>query len=630
MSLSVRGLAVLSVLAFVAAGCKESSGPAVDVFTSLQLEAPDEDVASVQVTVSGPDMDARTVTLTKQAGRWSGVIDAVPVGGGHTFAGAALDGSGARLHEATVSDVALTEEAGSAAVYLLLPSSQTSSDVPVVTSLVASPGTLTGGKPVSLKAAVRGTGAGSAPVAAWTSATGGSFSDAGSLQTTWTASRTENPALTLTLTEGKGASHALTVKLPVQNVRPLSEALFNVSPRVASAQATPEASVKDGAALSVTSVDPEGEALTYAWKASCVGVFEDPATATTRFLPTAQLPVVNCKPCDLTVTVTDPHGGQAQETVSTCVKPGPAAPTRLAEDNGHSLAIRPDGTVWAWGNNSQGQLGTGSTATSEPVPAQVPGLTDIVAVAAGSVHSFALRSDGTLFGWGGNDYGQLADEDRTLVRRTPAVVEGLPRIAAITTRNIYSLALGMDGTVWGWGNGKARPAEVALPPGISAISLEINDGLALHQMGTLFTWRLGFSGAPTEPTRLGTLSDILTISSGYNRSLALGADGAVYSWGLDPATNSRTEPQRMASLPRAAAIGSGGLVEDASAVLLEDGSVIWWSRLFPDLVRVASLPAMSRLGQGACLAQRADGAVFSWCNSNGGAVQVLSRPAAER
>ncbi|RYZ35680.1 MAG: hypothetical protein EOO72_11925, partial [Myxococcaceae bacterium] len=79
MSLSVRGLAVLAVLAFVAPGCNGSSAAAVEVFTSLQLETPDEDVASVQVTVSGPGMPARTVTLKKEAGRWSGVLRAVPV-----------------------------------------------------------------------------------------------------------------------------------------------------------------------------------------------------------------------------------------------------------------------------------------------------------------------------------------------------------------------------------------------------------------------------------------------------------------------------------------------------------------------------------------------------------------------
>ncbi|MHA7627935.1 RCC1 domain-containing protein [Corallococcus sp. M7] len=614
----------------MATGCKDSSVAAVDVFTSLQLETPDENVASVQVTVSGPDMPARTVTLKKEAGRWSGVLRAVPVGAGHTFVGAALDGSGARLHEATVSDVALTEEAGSAAVYLLLPSSQPDSDVPVVTSLVASPGDLSVGQAVSLTATVRGSATGGAPVAAWTSSVDGDFSDSGALKTTWTGSRVADGALTLTLTQARGPSGVLTVKLPVHNAKPLSEVLFNVWPSVRFAQAAPQVSVGEGAALAVTSVDPEGETLTYAWTAGCVGVFEDSSAASTRFTPTAQPPVADCKPCDLTVTVTDPHGGRAQEKLSTCVKPGPALPPVLAEGTTHFLAIRAGGTVWAWGGNALGQLGTGSTANLEPVPAQVPGLTDIVSVAAGTGHSLALRADGTLFGWGDNSYGQLADEDLATIRRAPVVVEGLPRIASIAAVNVHSLVLGVDGTVWSWGNGSAIPSRVDLPPGISGVSTELTHGVALHETGAVFTWANGVSQEATAPTRLDSLSGIVAISSAMSSSLALGADGTVYTWGPGAQQGSRTVPLRVPGLSRVAAIGGGGAFNSQSTALREDGSLYTWFFYFPEPTRVASLPAMSRLGQSSCFAQRADGAVFTWCTPAGDVVQVFSASPAGR
>ncbi|MBN9688397.1 MULTISPECIES: RCC1 domain-containing protein [unclassified Corallococcus] len=630
MSLSVRGLAVLAVLACLVPGCRDASTAAVDVVTSLQLETPDEDVASVQVTVSGPDMPARTVTLKKEAGRWSGVLRAVPVGAGHTFVGAALDGSGARLHEATVSDVALTEEAGSAAVYLLLPSSQPASDVPVVTSLVASPGDLSVGQAVSLTATVRGTETGGAPAAAWTSSADGDFSDSSALQTTWTGSRVADAALTLTLTQARGPSGVLTVKLPVHNAKPLSEVFFNVSPYVASARSTPETGVGEAAALAVTSVDLEGETLTHAWKASCVGVFEDITAATTRFTPTAQPPVVGCKPCDLTVIVTDPHGGRAQETVSTCVRPGAALPV-LAEGNGHFLVIRPGGTVWAWGNNAVGQLGTGSPATSEPVPAQVPGLTDIVAVSAASGYSLALRADGTLFAWGDNTSGQLANGDLATIRRTPVVVEGLPRIAAIATMNVYSLVLGVDGTVWSWGNGSPLLSRVDVPSGISAVATELMHGVALHETGTVFTWASSGSGKATAPTRIDSLSGIVAISSGMSSSLALGADGTVYTWGAGAEPGARTVPVRVPGLSRVAAIGSGGSFNATlSTALRDDGSLYTWASYFPSPQRVDSLPAMSRLGESSCIAQRADGAVFTWCNATLDPVQVLSGSPAEQ
>jgi alpha-tubulin suppressor-like RCC1 family protein len=71
----------------------------------------------------------------------------------------------------------------------------------------------------------------------------------------------------------------------------------------------------------------------------------------------------------------------------------------------HSLAVKSDGTVWSWGYNSYGQLGNGTT-TQRASPVRVQGLTGIVAVSAGGQHSLALASDGTIWAWGWNYYGQ--------------------------------------------------------------------------------------------------------------------------------------------------------------------------------------------------------------------------------
>ncbi len=90
----------------------------------------------------------------------------------------------------------------------------------------------------------------------------------------------------------------------------------------------------------------------------------------------------------------------------------------------HSLAVKSDGTVWAWGWNGDGRLGDGTTTDSlTPVP--VLGLTDVVAVAAGNDHSSAVKSDGTLWAWGDNSSGQLGD-GTTTNRSTPGQLTGLP------------------------------------------------------------------------------------------------------------------------------------------------------------------------------------------------------------
>ena len=127
----------------------------------------------------------------------------------------------------------------------------------------------------------------------------------------------------------------------------------------------------------------------------------------------------------------------------------------------HTLALLADGTVWAWGGNSYGQLGDG-TRTDFRLPGQVPGLGSVIAIAAGSQHSLALRSDGTVWAWGRNDYGQLGDG--TYAHREAPVQTLLPMPARkIGAGTDFSLAILQDGTVWGWGRISAEPGKPALP-----------------------------------------------------------------------------------------------------------------------------------------------------------------------
>ena len=106
----------------------------------------------------------------------------------------------------------------------------------------------------------------------------------------------------------------------------------------------------------------------------------------------------------------------------------------------HSLLRSRDGTVWAWGNNTLGQLGDGTTS-SRNVPAQVPGLSGVVAVSAGQGfqdeccyrgqgHSLALTQDGRVWAWGYNDHGQLGD-GTTTTRFSPVLVSGLSGVTRI-------------------------------------------------------------------------------------------------------------------------------------------------------------------------------------------------------
>ncbi|MBI3503143.1 MAG: T9SS type A sorting domain-containing protein [Bacteroidetes bacterium] len=125
--------------------------------------------------------------------------------------------------------------------------------------------------------------------------------------------------------------------------------------------------------------------------------------------------------------------------------------TAVGAGNSHSLFLKSDGTVWACGDNTRGQLGDGTTVT-KTTPVQVQGITGIIAVASKHETSLFLKNDGTVWACGNNQYGQLGNGSADAnPHPTPAQVLGLTGIVAIASGNIHSLFLKNDGTVWACG-----------------------------------------------------------------------------------------------------------------------------------------------------------------------------------
>ena len=124
--------------------------------------------------------------------------------------------------------------------------------------------------------------------------------------------------------------------------------------------------------------------------------------------------------------------------------------TALDGGEWHSLAVRSDGTVWAWGSNDFGQLGDGST-TDRTSPVQVSSISTAVAVAGGSHDSYALLANGTVMGWGLNVLGEIGD-GTTTQRLIPVTVPGLSNVTSIVAKGVHVYALRSDGTVWAWGS----------------------------------------------------------------------------------------------------------------------------------------------------------------------------------
>ncbi|MHB8574810.1 MAG: hypothetical protein ACYDCQ_05705 [Dehalococcoidia bacterium] len=279
--------------------------------------------------------------------------------------------------------------------------------------------------------------------------------------------------------------------------------------------------------------------------------------------------------------------------------PVPVAPpagvsfSTVSAGEANSLALATDGTVYAWGNNAEGELGNGGTANSlTPVRVCAVGqtapctsfLSGIVAIAAGSGHSLALSATGTVYAWGRNandELGNGVSQGPNISIPAPVCAGGqtapcssfLTGITAIATHasTQFNLALGAGGAVYAWGangsgqlgngdtNSKFAPVPVCATgqsapcgsflTGISAISADGANGLALGAGGAVFSWGYGGNGAlgngstadshePVPVCAVGQiapcgslLTGITAISVGEVHSLALGAAGAVFSWG---------------------------------------------------------------------------------------------------
>ena len=186
----------------------------------------------------------------------------------------------------------------------------------------------------------------------------------------------------------------------------------------------------------------------------------------------------------------------------------------IAAGDNHAAAVKGDGTVWTWGYNGYGQLGDGS-GTDRSAPVQVSGLSGVTMVSAGMNYTIARKGDGTAWAWGWNGFGQLGD-GTTFNRSTPVPVSGLSGVVAVaaggnvdTAYTVHTAALKSDGTVWTWGSNssgqlgdgsttsRSVPGPVSGLTGMTAVAVGHAHTLALKGDGTVLSWgaALGQNGS---------------------------------------------------------------------------------------------------------------------------------------
>ncbi|CAA9284795.1 MAG: BNR repeat domain protein [uncultured Chloroflexi bacterium] len=172
----------------------------------------------------------------------------------------------------------------------------------------------------------------------------------------------------------------------------------------------------------------------------------------------------------------------------------------VAAGENHTLALMADGSVRAWGHNHFGQVGDGTPDdfnheyAFEPVPVQ--GLSGVVAVAAGENHSLAVRSDGSLWAWGSNATCQLGNGTCGGNRRAPAAVPGLAGVRAAAGGWKHTLAVTADGGLWGWGyNDAYQLGSTESVNGSALAPRRLLEGVAAAQGGWLHTVALKADGS---------------------------------------------------------------------------------------------------------------------------------------
>ncbi len=200
----------------------------------------------------------------------------------------------------------------------------------------------------------------------------------------------------------------------------------------------------------------------------------------------------------------------------------------------HSMALKQDGTVWAWGWDIKGQLGNGEDSDAN-VPREVAGVSDVKQVAGGMYHSLALESDGAVWAWGSNEFGQIGQPLSFADSHVPLKVAGSKNIISVEGGMYFSLALDSDGAVWAWGRNdygqlgrddvtqSSKPMKVPGIENIKAIAAGAHHAVAMDSEGALWQWGWNYAESLkfAPPHKVGGLTGITNAAAGVHFTTVL-------------------------------------------------------------------------------------------------------------
>jgi alpha-tubulin suppressor-like RCC1 family protein len=296
-----------------------------------------------------------------------------------------------------------------------------------------------------------------------------------------------------------------------------------------------------------------------------------------------------------------PQGGALVSRSRVWVVAALAAAACLMPTSGASAAV--DSQVYTWGSNSFGQLGDGSSTSTVRGTPDLASVSNVVDVSGGREHVIALTDSGAVYTWGSDAYGQLGDGPTLANKTSPVLVSGLSDVTDVDDGHYHSLALKADGTVWGWGQNSlgqlAQGNETVREPtpvqwGTITNAVGIYGGrdmtYVLTSDGTV--WCAGGQGLEcgranqaskiTSPVSVNGLPDVEEIAGGRNHAVALASDGTVWTWGVndygqlgDGTKSDRATPHQVAGLSNIVDVGAGA---EHSLAVAADGHVFSWGR----------------------------------------------------
>lgn len=309
---------------------------------------------------------------------------------------------------------------------------------------------------------------------------------------------------------------------------------------------------------------------------------------------------------DLSVRATDASGNWSELSSALQVTTKPM----LAAGAGHTLAVKPDGSVWGWGSSGSstpaavnglgagvlqvaaggnqsvalkqdGTVWTWTGAQGTPVAVQsyvAPNyatVTNVVAIAAGTSHLAMIKQDGTAWVQGSYGYYNSASTAQLIANATGMV--------AVAAGNKITLGLKENGTIWMWGYDPNTNSDILTAQQLSGLSsivglaIDGNYRFALKSDGTVWTWQYNISGSASQ---VSGLTGIVAIAAANGHRLAWKSDGTLWAWGLnangqlgDGTTTDRTSPVQVSGLTGVAGIAAG---DSHSLAVKADGTLWGW------------------------------------------------------